>query len=393
MLIVYLYYIFNRFTLISETKQNIVYISVVLTAYILSVSIGLISIGIILIVFITEIFLFFYSELSFKRIWFPALFPALFILSSGLNTKSNVYFLENIFLYLTFYTVFILLSLKRGYLKIWNGFLVGILFFSFIMIDLSLKYLEINGYFLSLYSTYGHYILSGLLGIVFYILEMTLKKYELGYMTTSKALREQLLTEQYEEIQSVYLDMRGWRHDYHNHIQVLKATLENKQYDSARTYLDTIEKELQLVDTHVKSGNIMVDAILNSKLTLAKNRQIKINCEAYLPQSLFIPDVDLCTILGNILDNAIESCEKVEKSQRFIRVYLSLNQSQFYLSIQNAMNEKIDEQQKKMETKKKGNHGLGTKRVKAIVDKWKGFMSLNQQPGVFATEISIPFPD
>jgi sensor histidine kinase regulating citrate/malate metabolism len=226
--------------------------------------------------------------------------------------------------------------------------------------------------------------------MLFWLLELTLSKYEKGFLISTKELREQMLSQQYEEIQAVYLNMRGWRHDYHNHIQVLKANLDQEQLENARTYLNAIEDELRRVDTFIKSGNVMADAILNSKLTLAQQKKIAITCDAFLPEELFIHDIDLCTILGNVLDNAIESCEKLSEQDRFIRVYIALQKEQLYISIQNASVQEIDFEQKNYISTKRGNHGLGMKRVAAVVNKWEGYFHLCQEPGVFATEIMIP---
>lgn len=392
-LLIYIYYIFNRFALVSESKPNLGFIAVLFSVYGLGVGFGFVKIAILLLFFVTELFLYFYAESPYKSICFAPLYPAGVFALAGVFMGSYLMLSGTLFLTTFLYVVFIGLSLKRGYLRVWNGLLVGVTFFILIMMDFCLLYYEDLWFKLPLYQTYGHFVLSGLAVLVFFILEMSLRNYEKGYMTSSKELREQLLTEQYEEIQSVYLNMRGWRHDYHNHIQMLKATMDKGQYEAARSYLDTIERALHRVDTHVKSGNVMADAILNSKLTLAENKQIQIKCEAYLPSTLFISDVDLCTILGNVLDNAIESCEKVDVSERFIRIYLALNQSQFYMSVQNAALDQSISTQGQFESTKGENHGLGTKRMAAVVRKWEGFMSLNQQPGVFATEISIPLPE
>lgn len=78
-----------------------------------------------------------------------------------------------------------------------------------------------------------------------------------------------------------------------------------------------LEKDLDSVDALVKSGNLMVDAILNSKLTIAKQKQIHVQCKAHVAKHIAIRDIDLCVIIGNLLDNAIEACEMLEEKERF----------------------------------------------------------------------------
>ncbi len=185
------------------------------------------------------------------------------------------------------------------------------------------------------------------------------------------------------------MDMRGWRHDYHNHMQVMKAQLAMGNLAGMGAYLDKLEQELDRVDTMVKSGNLLADAILNSKLTLARRQQIAVNCKVKLPEHLPVEDVDLCVILGNLLDNALEACSQIEEA-RFLRIYMTVNGEQLYLSVQNAAKEEPGFDARHYITRKRGNHGLGMKRVKAAVDKYQGYLRLANEAGIFAAEVTMP---
>ncbi len=90
---------------------------------------------------------------------------------------------------------------------------------------------------------------------LFSVLEYTLRHYQTGYERSTRDFQTSVLTHQYEEIKTIYLNMRGWRHDYHNHIQVLKAHMAMGQLDALAGYPDTLEEDLSQVDTYVKSGN------------------------------------------------------------------------------------------------------------------------------------------
>lgn len=223
------------------------------------------------------------------------------------------------------------------------------------------------------------------------LLEGSVQITNLHYKKNNLRLKEEMMLHQYEEIKEMYLNMRGWRHDYHNHVQVLKAYLDAGNTESAREYLNSIEHELGKVDTFVKSGNLMVDAVLNSKLTIALANKINVDCDVYLPENLFIDDSDICTLLGNVLDNAIEACNGLEDA--FIRIYMVMRKKQLYLSVQNSSDHKLIEDKDKFISMKRGNHGLGLKRVDMVVKKHDGFLYLSKEPGVFGIEISIPEPD
>lgn len=225
---------------------------------------------------------------------------------------------------------------------------------------------------------------------IFILLEVTLKTYQKSYKVSTSRFQENLMQHQYEEIKNIYLNMRGWRHDYHNHLQAIKAHLALNQLEQVQSYLLNLEKDLDRIDTYVKSGNLMIDAILNSKVSLAEKHDIKVTCKASVPEEIIITEIDLCVILGNLLDNAIESCSKLQNEQCFIRIYITILKKQLYISIQNSAKEDLNFEEKNYISTKRGNHGLGMKRVKAVVDKYNGFLNLQNEPGIFASEVTIP---
>ena len=120
------------------------------------------------------------------------------------------------------------------------------------------------------------------------------------------AYQRELIETHYWEVENMYGQIRGWRHDYRNHIQTMKAFAANGDLDAIRSYLDQLDTDLNTVDPSVKTGNAMADAILNSKISLAKSRQISVHVDAHIPVKLNMSELDLCVILGNLFDNAIE---------------------------------------------------------------------------------------
>lgn len=226
--------------------------------------------------------------------------------------------------------------------------------------------------------------------VLIFVLEILQKRFAVRFTQDVSDFQNQVISHQYEEVKAVYLNMRGWRHDYHNHIQTLKAYLSLNQLDRIMQYLNELEHDLNQVDQLVKSGNLMIDAILNSKLTLAKQHQIRINCKAKAAEKLPISDVDICVIVGNLMDNAIEACDKIPEENRFMRIYMDRVNDQLYLSIANSAQEELNFNQRHYISDKRGNHGHGMKRVKLCVDKYEGYLNLKNEPGVFVSELMIP---
>lgn len=201
--------------------------------------------------------------------------------------------------------------------------------------------------------------------------------------------QDSILKKQRDEVENVYNTMRGWRHDYHNHMQTLKAYLAMNHIEEIGKYLDHLEEDLDSIDIAIRTGNTSVNAILSSKISIAKKNLINVSCKATVPQDLKISDVHLCAVIGNLLDNAIEACEKVPEQNRFIRVYIGIFKQQLYISVTNATESTRRKKLSELITSKKGEHGLGLRRVDKIVAQYDGYVNRKNEPGVFATEIML----
>lgn len=203
-------------------------------------------------------------------------------------------------------------------------------------------------------------------------------------------VQNQLAERQMEELQSNYRELRGWRHDWRNHMQALKVYVDGGDLDKAADYIVQMGEAFERVAQTVKSGNAMADAIINSKLSLAREKGIAMDATFHIPEILPISDVEFCVLFGNLMDNAIESCLTIpEKEKRFIRIYISTFQEQFYLSISNAT-AKMTRTATYFSGKGKG-HGFGMMNIDSVVKHHKGYLNRSNEPGVFQTELMIPY--
>ena len=205
------------------------------------------------------------------------------------------------------------------------------------------------------------------------------------------AYQRELIETHYQEVENMYRQTRGWRHDYRNHIQTMKAYAANGDLEAIKKYVDMLDVDLNTVDTVVKTGNPMADAILNSKISLAKARNIPVRVDAHIPVKLKTSELDLCCIIGNLFDNAIEASMKLPEEERFIRVYMDMKGTQLYISFTNfAAGGKLSKVGKGFRTSKGEGHGFGLVRIDAIVERLEGYLSRNSEEGAFTTEILIP---
>ena len=205
------------------------------------------------------------------------------------------------------------------------------------------------------------------------------------------AYQRQLIETHYQEVENMYRQMRGWRHDYRNHIQTMKVLASGGDLEGIRSYLDRLDTDLNTVDLAVKTGNAMADAILNSKISLAKSRDIPVQVEAHIPVRLKMSELDLCCVIGNLFDNAIEASLALPPEERLIRVYMDMKGTQLYLSFTNfTAGGKREKQGGRFLTTKGEGHGFGLVRIDAIVERLEGYLSRNNEDGAFTTEILIP---
>ena len=206
-----------------------------------------------------------------------------------------------------------------------------------------------------------------------------------------QAYQEELMKIHYNEVENMYQDMRGWRHDFKNHLQILKGLALEEDLEAVKKYLDQLEISLLEIEPRVKTGNKMTDAILNSKISLAKSNNIDVVVDAHVPIALTTPETDLSIIIGNLLDNAIESSLKIPKDQRFIRIYMDIKNTQLYLSITNGAEPEKKKKFSGIFSSTKGkDHGLGLIRIDEVVEKNGGFLKRNSEAGAFTTEVLLP---
>ncbi len=205
-----------------------------------------------------------------------------------------------------------------------------------------------------------------------------------------EAYQSDLIRKYCAEVESMYTKMRGWRHDYHNHIQAIQASMALEKYEEANAYLHQLNDDLSNVDTVIKTGRVMVDAILNGKINIAYQNDIAVNAKAKIPDKTPVTDVDLCVIIGNLLDNAVEENKMLPLSERFLRIYIGQKNTQFYLAFTNAAGKKQTRKGSFFISSKGSDHGFGLKRVESIVRKYGGLFSADSEDGGFTAEILIP---
>lgn len=146
------------------------------------------------------------------------------------------------------------------------------------------------------------------------------------------------------EVQGIYQEMRGYKHDFHHHLQTLKGQLEAGETKRALAYLEQLDQQLMTVDTLLKTGNVALDAILSAKISQAKALGIAVTVKANVPGTLLLSDLELSIIVGNLLENAIEACQ-CAKGERFLRLFLGMKGKMLYFSMLNSAGAKASKKE------------------------------------------------
>lgn len=213
------------------------------------------------------------------------------------------------------------------------------------------------------------------------------------YLEQEKSGRYHSQIAVYKMLAEQYRQSERLRHDMKNHIIALSALSRNKEWEKIDKYLKNMEDIAFDGDVDL-TGNKAVDALLNQKRKRAKEENIRWECEVQIPGECGINEFDLCVLFGNILDNALEACERMQGGEcRFIHIQARTVKKCFLIEGKNSM----DREEKYTEgVTKKGNfgeHGIGLLNVGDVVHGYNGVMNMEAENGVFAISILMPFPD
>ncbi|NFV31605.1 GHKL domain-containing protein, partial [Clostridium botulinum] len=187
--------------------------------------------------------------------------------------------------------------------------------------------------------------------------------------------------------------LKAQRHDFNHHISCICGLLEMNQTDEAIEYIKQINSDIREIDNIVTINNVVIESILNYKLSYAKNQNIKLGVDIHIPENLIIKSVDISILLGNAIDNAIEACKGLE--EKFINMEIYSKHKYLIIKISNSKRNKIIKENKQYKTTKhdKENHGFGLKNIKYIVDSYEGLLKIDESENKFTINIALKNED
>lgn len=196
----------------------------------------------------------------------------------------------------------------------------------------------------------------------------------------------------YERLEEVNSETRAIKHDVRNHMLVINDLLKNGEIDELKRYVADMTQSVIINTKFIQTGNPIADAILNEKYRIACDNKIDMHVDFKLSKEMSIDAIDLCTILSNSIDNAIEACSKIEREQdRELEIIGRMNHGYLIIQVSNKTEEEILIINNTIKTSKKDKkqHGYGLANIKSSVAKYKGAFNLSFKEHYFTLEVII----
>ena len=187
-------------------------------------------------------------------------------------------------------------------------------------------------------------------------------------------------------------EIKRYMHDRRNHIRILIGLVEKGENQRAIDYMSKLTDSYKNMQNNSITKNKVIDSIISNLIEECKQKNIKLNLDIKLPEEIAITDIDLCIIFSNLIDNAIEACEKLNNcSQKFINIKSNIAGSYMYMSIENSYNGQISKNGIEFTTWKKNKkfHGIGLENVRITVNKYKGMLKYDYNESVFKVSVLL----
>ncbi|MCD2503055.1 ATP-binding protein [Clostridium sp. NSJ-145] len=192
-----------------------------------------------------------------------------------------------------------------------------------------------------------------------------------------------------EEIINMYTRMIRWKHDARNHISMILGLLEAGTKEEVISYINEITSNITKLDKNMYSNNIAINSILMSKMKMAEEKNIKVNLNLKIDSEIKISNVDICIIMGNLLDNSIEACNVIE-GDKFIDLKIASEMNRLVVKISNNTNGYVNEVNGRFLTTKHSNmNGIGLIQIDKVVKKYNGYINRKHENNIFTTYLMV----
>ena len=181
------------------------------------------------------------------------------------------------------------------------------------------------------------------------------------------------------------------RHDFRHTLHTLKMLADEKEYDSLNQYLKKYINALPVSHVITYCQNNSVNALLNYLIPIARESAVDIRIYINIPEHLPVTDIDLCSILGNVLENAIDGCKTVSSEKRSVQLSVTTrHDSYLYIVSTNTFDGIVKKEKNQYQTTRKNGHGIGLSSIQLTVEKYNGTVQFSNDDSRFYVDIMIP---
>lgn len=217
-------------------------------------------------------------------------------------------------------------------------------------------------------------------------------KLELEYAYKQLQEQQRQFQSQDEEIRSLYESTRRLKHDMKNHIMVLSSYLAVEDYEGAREYSSEILDKLNVMNTYVETGNELMNHIINEKLQSGREQGAQIKAEIENLAFEKMKRIDFSALLNNMLDNALEACQKEKKGRRELHLIVSAKRGYETICVKNRIENSVLRRNPKLKSEKTNpsSHGIGISRMREITESYQGMLDVYEADDFFCVCAYIP---
>lgn len=208
-----------------------------------------------------------------------------------------------------------------------------------------------------------------------------------------KSQQAELLECNYTTLNHAYSINARLFHDFHNHIGVLRHLLAHNKLEEAIQYLDGLQAPVKEMAHTIWTGDETVDYLINSKARAAKDSGIKYQAQVEFPRRTNLRSADLCAILGNLLDNALEAARQTPEDKRFVRLTIRRINQMLIIKVENSFSALPVKEDGELKTSKEGNglHGWGLKSAQTAAEKYDGTVQTSYTGSTFRAVATLSY--
>lgn len=200
-----------------------------------------------------------------------------------------------------------------------------------------------------------------------------------------------LCIRQAKEREESYRQTRILRHDLKIRLVALHSLLETEKTEAAKKEIEKMLQENALNGHGIaNTGNLALDALINYKNNSASSEGIQIKCFLNVPSDIFVESTDLCVILGNLLDNALEAVQRLPQEDRLVSLTVHLTKNTLIITVENPFrNEILVDRYGNIQSHKTGEHGIGLLSVERTAEKYAGNTIIHHENGIFHVTVVL----